>query len=51
MLKLHRMRRVKKETVDFCDRCSSVCDSDCCRTAVIERAREQVLAYRSGRVV
>lgn len=41
MLKL--FNRTKELAVEFCDRCSSVCDAACRRDAIIDRARERAL--------
>lgn len=42
MFRLGRRERVS--TVEFCERCGSVCDSACRRGAIVERARMQALA-------
>lgn len=38
-----RFKRRKEIVVEFCDRCGSVCDSDCRRNGILERARERAL--------
>lgn len=37
-------KRTRELVVEFCDRCGSVCDNACRRTALLERARERALA-------
>jgi hypothetical protein len=44
------LRKSKELAVDFCERCSRVCDARCRANAVRERARTQVLRY-GGRLV
>jgi hypothetical protein len=41
-------KRVTPETVEFCDRCGSVCDSSCRRAAVRERNLDRALSTRLG---
>jgi hypothetical protein len=48
MLKLPR--KSKELAVEFCDRCSRICDAACRSGAVRERARTQVLRF-GGRLV
>ena len=38
-------KRRNELVVEFCDGCGSVCDSDCRRVTVIERARDRTLAH------
>ncbi|MDQ3893327.1 MAG: hypothetical protein M3292_01480 [Actinomycetota bacterium] len=47
---LRLLRKSKGFAVEFCDRCSRVCDAACRSAAVRERARAQVLRY-GGRLV
>ena len=41
-------KREKTESVEFCDRCGSVCDSSCRRFAVRERNLDRALSARYG---
>jgi hypothetical protein len=43
MLKL--FRRTRELTVEFCERCGSVCDAACRRDAIVGRARDRALLY------
>lgn len=38
------VRTVRGSSVEFCERCGSVCDAACRRGAIVERARMQALA-------
>jgi len=39
----------KRVDVDFCDRCGSICDERCRRTALRDRAFDRVLRF-GGRI-
>jgi hypothetical protein len=45
---LRLFKRTKELTVEFCERCSQVCDAGCRRTALRERTLMQ--AWRHGRI-
>ena len=42
MMKL--FTRTRELAVGFCERCSRVCDAACRRNAIVEQAKERVLA-------
>jgi hypothetical protein len=42
---LKRFGRTKQPTVEFCDRCRSVCTAADRREALLARSREQALAF------
>lgn len=43
----NRFRRSKKIVVEFCDRCTSVCDAVCRGNAVRDHVRDKALRYRA----
>jgi hypothetical protein len=45
---LRLFKRPKELAVEFCERCSQVCDAGCRRTALRERTLMQ--AWRHGRI-
>ncbi|NUR77403.1 MAG: hypothetical protein HOQ28_14100 [Thermoleophilia bacterium] len=47
---LRLLRKSKEVAVEFCDRCSRLCDAACRSQALRERARAKVLRY-GGRLV
>jgi hypothetical protein len=47
---LRLLRKPKELAVEFCDRCSRVCDAACRSQAIRERVRAQVL-HHGGRLV
>jgi hypothetical protein len=46
MLKL--FKRTRELTIEFCDRCGSICDATCRRNALLERARDEALLHAYG---
>jgi len=42
-------RKTRESAVEFCDRCSRVCDATCRRNAIAERPRERVLLHGARR--